>query len=301
MKHWLRLHRLALAATLRLFAASPVSSLLNLLVVGIAVALPLGLYTVVANLQQLSDKLPTDPQASVFLRTNASAIDIARVEAAIQDAPAVKSVHRVGKDEALKSLERSSGMQDLLAGLGENPLPESFSLTLDREEPTMLDALAAKLQADPAVEQVQFDSDWARRLSGIVALGREAAFTVAVLFGAGLLLVTANLIRMQILTRREEIEVSKLIGATDSFIRRPFLYFAALQGILGTAVAAGLVAFALGRVATPVDQLAVLYGEHFTLSLAPAGTLALTFLVVIALSLLGATLSVGKHLRALDR
>ncbi|QNM97385.1 permease-like cell division protein FtsX [Chitinimonas koreensis] len=301
MKHWLRLHRLALAATLRLFAASPVSSLLNLLVVGIAVALPLGLYTVVANLQQLSDKLPTDPQASVFLRPNAGAVDIARVEAAIQDAPAVKSVHRVSKDEALKSLERSSGMQDLLAGLGENPLPESFSLTLDREEPTMLDALATKLQADPAVEQVQFDSDWARRLSGIVALGREAAFTVAVLFGAGLLLVTANLIRMQILTRREEIEVSKLIGATDSFIRRPFLYFAALQGILGTAIAAGLVAFALGRIAKPVDQLAVLYGEHFTLSLAPAETLALAFLVVIALSLLGATLSVGKHLRALDR
>lgn len=300
MKHWLRLHRLALGATLRLFATNPLASTLNLLVVGIAVALPLGLYTLVTNLQTLSGRLPTDPQASVFLTPSANSADLARVTALVKADEHVAEVRHVGRDAALKELEQSSGMSDLLAGLGNNPLPDTLVLTLKAGEPNALEALGTRLKADPAVDQVQLDSDWARRLAGIVALGREATTTVAALFGAGLLLVTANLIRMQILTRREEIEVSKLIGATDHFIRRPFLYFAALQGLLGGAVGLGLVALVLSRLNGPVGQLATLYGEHFALALPAAPALAATLAVVLALSLIGAILSVGRHLRVLD-
>jgi cell division transport system permease protein len=300
MKHWLRLHRLALASTLRLLLANPIASSLNLLVVGISVALPLGLYTLVANLQHLAGKLPTEPQASVFLTPSAGTVDLARVQALVKADEHVANVRHISRDAALKELEQSSGMSELLAGLGSNPLPDTLALTLKDAEPGALESLATRLKADPAVDQVQMDSDWARRLASIVALGREATNTVAVLFGAGLLLVTANLIRMQILTRREEIEVSKLIGATDQFIRRPFLYFAALQGLFGGLVGLGVVALALNRLNGPVSQLATLYGEHFVLSLPDGQALLATLGVVLSLSLIGAFLSVGRHLRALD-
>ncbi|MEH6459087.1 permease-like cell division protein FtsX [Chitinimonas sp. JJ19] len=300
MKHWLNLHRLALGSTLRLFATSPLASSLNLLVIGIAVALPLGLYTLVGNLSQLAGRLPTEPEASVFLQTTASQADINRIKALLGQEPAVAEVRHISKQQALRDLEQSSGMAELLAGLGDNPLPDAFSLTLKDGNPATQEALSNRLKADPAVEHVQMDSEWARRLASFINLGREATVTIAALFGAGLLLVTANLIRMQILTRREEIEVSKLIGATDSFIRRPFLYFAALQGLLGGLVGLGLVAISLGRLATPVDQLAALYGEQFKLSLPQWHDLLMALAVVMALSLTGAIFSVRKHLRALD-
>ncbi|QDQ26249.1 ABC transporter permease [Chitinimonas arctica] len=300
MKHWFRLHRLALSATLRLFVASPLASLLNLLVVGIAVALPLGLLTLVGNLGQLSGRLHADPQASIFLHPHAGSADISRLQALLAKRPEVSTVRYIAKHEALRELEQSSGMADMLAGLGDNPLPDAFSLTLKNSEAASLGALESVLKADPAVEHVQLDSEWAHRLGSIIALGREATLTVAVLFGAGLLLVTANLIRMQILTRREEIEVCKLIGATNSFIHRPFLYFAALQGGLGGLVGIAVVAFSLDRLSGPVSQLAKLYGEQFSLTLPPFDVLLLTLATVIGLSLAGAMLSVRKHLRALD-
>ncbi|MDN3577859.1 permease-like cell division protein FtsX [Chitinimonas viridis] len=300
MKHWLNLHRLALGSTLRLFATSPLASSLNLLVVGIAVALPLGLYTLIGNLSQLAGRLPTEPEASVFLQTTASQADINRIKTLLGQEPGVAEVRHISKQQALRDLEQSSGMAELLAGLGDNPLPDAFSLTLKDGNPATLEALSNRLKADPAVEHVQMDSEWARRLASFINLGREATVTIAALFGAGLLLVTANLIRMQILTRREEIEVSKLIGATDSFIRRPFLYFAALQGLLGGLVGLGLVAISLGRLATPVDQLAALYGEQFKLGLPQWHDLLMALIVVVALSLTGAIFSVRKHLRALE-
>ncbi|MGQ5522274.1 permease-like cell division protein FtsX [Chitinimonas sp. PSY-7] len=300
MTHWLRLHYLAFLATLRLLAANPLGSLFNLLVIGIAVALPLGLYTLVSNLQGMAGQLPTEPQASIFLQAKATTADINRIKSLLASDANVKQSRHIDKTQALKDLEQTSGMGDLLAGLGNNPLPDSFELTLKHGDANALAELNERLKADPAVEHIQLDSEWAQRLSSIVSLGHEAAITVAGLFGAALLLITANLIRMQILTRREEIEVSKLIGATNSFIRRPFLYLAAVQGVLGSLIGIGLVAAGLSRLNGPVAQLAGLYGQSFQLSLPAIATLALSLLCVAALSLAGASLSVRKHLRLLD-
>ncbi|WP_269531127.1 permease-like cell division protein FtsX [Chitinimonas sp. BJYL2] len=300
MKHWLMLHRIAFASTLKLFASNPLASGFNLLVIGVAVALPLGLMTLVDNLQRLSGRLPTEPEVSVFLYTSATPADINRVRALIGTLPDVTHSTHIDKRQALRDLEESSGMRELLAGLSDNPLPDAFSLTLSTAEPEALSALSNRLKADPAVEAVQLDSEWARRLAALVRLGRDLTVVIAVLFGAGLLLVTTNLIRMQILTRREEIEVSKLIGATDSFIRRPFLYFAGVQAVLGSAIGMLVVAIILQQLAKPVDTLAALYGEHFNLMLPQPAFLLTAMGSVVALSLAGAMLSVRKHLRETD-
>jgi cell division transport system permease protein len=270
------------------------------LVVGIAVALPRGLYTRVSNLQHLAGRLPSDPQASVFIKTDANGADEARVEALLKQSDIVATSRRIGRDEALKDLEQSSGMGGLVAGLPTNPLPDTYSLTLRDGSLEALDKLSNMLKADPAVDDVQMDADWARRLTAIVSLGRETTTTVAAVLGAGLLLITANMIRLQILTRRDEIEVSKLIGATDSFIRRPFLYFAILQGALGCLVGLGVVALALNRLSGPVGKLASLYGESFALNLPDPTASGATLGIVLLLSLIGATLSVRRHLRVLD-
>lgn len=298
MRHWLRLHRVALLGTIKLFLQSPLTSMLNLLVVGISVALPLGLFTLVSNLQTLSDRVPAEAQITVFLLPDSGAGDVARVKKLLEGLTGVVDVKLLSKQVALESLQSSSGMRELLAGLDGNPLPDAFSLRT--VEGQLSDAALQTIKADQAVEFLQQDSDWAKRLEGFVALGRESVLTIAVLFGTGLLLITANLVRMQILTRRDEIEVSKLIGATDSFIRRPFLYFAATQGLLGGGIGIGVVAIALSRLNEPVLALAKLYNESFTLHLPAAWSLMAILVAVMAFSLLGAILSVSRHLREFD-
>ncbi|MFC4160928.1 permease-like cell division protein FtsX [Chitinimonas lacunae] len=300
MKQWLLLHRMALARTVKLLGQAPFATFVNLLVIGVAVALPLGLYTVVANLGKLTDKLPVRPQLTVFLHTHASPDDIARLKKQLEGSPQVARARFVDKAEALKALEQSSGIAELLAGLEGNPLPDAFAVELKDNDPARLTTLAEQVRTDPAVETVQLDADWARRLQALVALGQEATLVVAALFGAGLLLVTANLIRMQILTRREEIEVARLMGATDGFIRRPFLYFAATQGILGSLIGLAMVALAVERLAHPVAELARLYNDRFELTLPPANILAMALLTVTLVSLAGASLSVRRHLQAID-
>lgn len=299
MRHWLRLHRIALTGTLKLFLQSPLNAMLNLMVVGIAVALPLGLYTGVNNLQSLSLRLPTEPQITVFLQPDSSSSDIARVKKRLEELPGVNAVRHISKQTALESLQGNSGMRELLAGLDGNPLPDAFAVQIKLLGDSDMEKLALAIRADPAVDTLQQDNDWAKRLASLVALGHESVLTVSVLFGTALLLITANLVRMQILTRLDEIEVSKLIGATDSFIRRPFLYFATLQGLLGGGVGIGVVAIALARLRQPVEALATLYGEHFTLNLPNFYVLAITLGAVVVVSLLGAVLSVSRQLKVL--
>lgn len=299
MRHWLRLHRLALTGTLKLFLQSPLTSLLNLLVVGIAIALPLGLYTVVSSLQTLAGRLPTDAQMTVFLRVDSGAGDLARVRKLLETQAGAAQVRHISKEAALQSLQAGSGMKELLAGLDSNPLPEAFAVQIKDPAVVNPDALAQQLRADPAVDSLQQDSDWAKRLEGLLVLGRESVWTIALLFGAGLLLSTANLVRMQILTRRDEIEVSTLIGATRSFVRRPFLYFAALQGLLGGLVGTGIVALVIARLNEPVLRLAELYAEPFALVLPDLPALGVALAVVVVVSLMGAVLAVGRHLHAM--
>jgi cell division transport system permease protein len=300
MKHWLRLHLQALIGTFRRMLASPFATVLNLLVIGVAVALPLSLHLVVANLQGLARQLPAEPQATVFLKTDASRADIDRVRRQLAATPGVAEVRYIDKQQALKELEAASGMQALIAGLGENPLPDAFAVRLSDPSPQAFNLLAQEAGRDPAIESVQLDAEWAQRLAAMIRLGRDVVLAVALLFGVGLVLVNANLIRMQILTRREEIEVSRLIGATDAFIRRPFLYFAAAQGLLGTLVGIGIVALMRHQLAPAVAELAKLYGSTVSLRGLDLTEAGLAAALVMLLSVLGALLSLFRHLRQID-
>ncbi len=297
MKNEFRQHWLAFKRTLAGMLRQPLASLLNLLVIAIAAAFPLALWLLVSSLAGVAGNLPVEPQITVFLRSSATPQEIQGLrELGSRDVRIAK--HRfVPKDEALKDMQQSSGFGDLLAGLSQNPLPDAIIFTAKENHAEQLEALQKELAAKSGVEEVQLDSAWARRLERLVALGRAVFQAVVALLATALVLITGNTIRMQILTRQDEIEVSKLIGATDAFIRRPFIHFAAAQGLLGGALACAIVWLALRWLNPAVRDLATAYGQQFELQAPGLLSLGVVCVVTMLLCLVGAWLAVWRHLR----
>jgi cell division transport system permease protein len=246
-------------------AGTPLATLVTILVIGIALSLPAALYLLLSNLAQASSAFETQPQISLFLRLDAGKEAQSQIEKKLKNHAAIKSFRFVGRDQALKALSASNGLGDLAAGLPENPLPDTYILSARDSEATQLDKLRLEVSKWPGVEAADLDSAWVRRLNAMLDLGRQLTFMLAALLGFGLVAGMGNIIRLQILTRQEEIEVSKLIGATDRFIRLPFLYHGALQGLLGGLAAWAIIAVSAQLLNFSVASLAALYGSSFRL------------------------------------
>jgi cell division transport system permease protein len=277
------------------------ASLLSVLVIAIALSLPVGLYLGLSQLQSFSRQLSSDPQISIFLALDADSRDAASVDQKLRADPDVGNYRFIARAQALSDLKRSAGMSDVLDNLERNPLPDAFVVTARGNRPQTLERLRDEVKGWPKVAHVQLDSEWARKLDAALRLGRTAVAVLGVLLAAALVAVTFNTIRLQILTRREEIEVSKLIGATNPFIRRPFLWFGALQGLAGGILAWIIVALAVHLLNRDIAALAALYSASFWLtglSLPDAaGLLGWSAL----LGWLGAWLSVTRHLWQIGR
>lgn len=296
MRAWLRHHAQSLGATVRRLARTPFATTLNALVIGVTFALPLGAWVLVVNLERLAGHLGGDPQLSVFLASDAGRSDAARVEAALKGAPGVRSFRFVPKDEALAEMKRAAGLAEIAASLGSNPLPDAFVVALMPSDAAAAEHLAANLRAVPKVAHVQLDSAWVKRLEALLRLGTVAVGLLAVLLAFGLVAVTFNTIRLQILTQRDEIEVSKLVGATDAYVRRPFYYQGAFVGLGGGLTALALVAGSVAVLNGEVARLAATYGSGFRLELPHLGDLAAVLAFSAALGWCGAFLSVSRHL-----
>lgn len=297
MKNGLRQHWQSFRRTLGGMLRQPLASALNLLVIAIAAAFPLGLWLMISSLSSVATNLPVEPQITVFLRASASAEEVRQLRELESRDKRIARHRFVSRDEALKEMQQTSGMGDLLAGLPENPLPDAIVFTASDNRAETLEALQKELVVAAGVEEVQLDSAWARRLERLVALGRAAFQAVVALLAVALVLITGNTIRMQILTRQEEIEVSKLIGATDAFIRRPFMHFAAAQGLLGGLMACGIVSLALWHLNPVVHDLAAAYGQQFRFFMPDVLVVLMVCLVTTVLCLAGAWLAVRQHLR----
>jgi cell division transport system permease protein len=296
VRAWLRHHAHSLGATVRRLARTPFASVLNALAIGVTLALPLGAWVLVVNLERLGGHLGADPQLSVFLETDATRADSARVEAALKGAHGVRSFRFVPKDEALAEMKRTQGLAEIAASLGSNPLPDAFIVALIPGDAVAAERLAAELRAVPKVAHVQLDAVWVKRLEAMLRLGGVGAGLLAGLLALGLVAVTFNTVRLQILTQRDEIEVSKLIGATDTYVRRPFFYQGTLVGLAGGLAAVALVAGTVGVVNGEVGRLAATYGSDFRLQLPEVSDLAAVLALSAVLGWCGAWLSVSKHL-----
>ena len=291
---WLRQHREALARATGKLRAQRGASLLNALVIGVALSLPAGGYALLANLQQVAQRFTLEPQLSVFLKPEAKR---AELEGRLRADARVAQLRFVSRDDALKELRQSEGLAEVVAALERNPLPDAFVLRARDGSAAALEALAAGVRAMPGIAQVQVDSAWAQRLGALARIGRLALAALAVLLATGLVAVTFNTIRLQILTQHDEIEVSQLLGATDAFIRRPFLYLGLLQGLAGGALGLVILWIGLATLNQGVRELAQSYGSSFQLAFLP-GREGLAVLALSALlGWMGALLSVSKYLR----
>ena len=300
MKTWLWHQIDAFATTIARFARTPGGTLLNVGVIGVALALPVGLYVAVVNLQGLTRSLGSDPQLSVFLALDAGAADVKRIETRLRQHPTVREARYVPRDQALKELKASTGLADVVDSLPDNPLPDAFVVLPQNAVPQALEKLRDEVRRWPKVTHVQLDAEWARRLEAGLRAALLAVWLLATLFAFALVAVTFNTIRLQILTRREEIEVSKLIGATDSFIRRPFLYFGALQGLAGGLAAWAIIWVGVQLLNGALADLSRLYAAQVELqhlSLEDTGSL-LAFSAI--LGWFGSWLSVNRHLARIE-
>ena len=297
MKGWLLHHRKAAEQALRRMATTPVNTLLGALVVGIALALPAGGKMLLANFQHLAQSIAAAPQVSVFMALDAGKKDTADIESQLSKHPQAREVRPVPREETLRRLKESEGLGEVIESLPRNPFPDAFVVIPRTGTPETLEGMRAEFAKYPKVEHVQLDSAWVNKLDALLRLAQLAVTLLAAVLGLALVAVTFNTIRLQILTQGAEIEVSRLLGATDAFIRRPFYYFGALQGLTGGAVAWLAVLFATLLLREPVTELASLYGIALSLSVLPLADSTLLFGLAALLGWAGAWLSLYRHLR----
>lgn len=299
MKAWLTHNLHSLHTAFDRLSGTPLASLFTILVIGVALSLPAGLYLVLANLQKVSGLVSTESEISVFLKLDVRPDDARTLAGTLQKRPEIRAVRFIDREEALRQLQ-TSGLHDIAAGLPENPLPHTLLLTPQELDPAGLEALSEELAKLPQVDHVSLDADWARRISALMDLGRDVVVMLAVLLGLALAAITGNTIRLQIYAQRDEIEVARLIGATDRFIRRSFLYFGAVQGLCGGIAAWLLLSLAVFLMQDSVSQLAASYGTSFPISGLnwEEGVILLTTSTL--LGLLGAYFAVGHTLRSLE-
>ena len=281
---------------------TPISTLMTCMVIGIALALPTGLHTLLKNAQQLSGGWESTAQISVFLKKNIQASQAQRLKSDIQRWSDVISVRYISRKQALKEFQSLSGFGDALKALNSNPLPSVLIVEpkLSKTNETATQNLLSQLRKLKQTDKAQLDMQWVRRLYAIMNIVERGVLILGFLLALAVLLVVGNTIRLAIQNRRKEIVVMKLIGGTDAFIRRPFLYTGFWYGLFGGIIAWLLVSFTLVAISTPVEKLTALYQNQFELNNMSFLTTLSLLAVSILLGLAGSWVAVGRHLREIE-
>ena len=296
---WLESHRASLVDSLRRLARQPIGSFFTCLVMAVALSLPMGLALLLDNVERLGGSWQKAAQISLYLKVEAgddAGLQLRDEIAALDD---VAEAEFIGREAGLAAFEQQSGLGQALRDLPENPLPAVVVVTPKEIDKPRLEALRLRLSEMPGVDQAQLDLQWVERLTAILGLGDRFVFGLTLLLVMALLLVIGNTIRLHIENRRSEIEVIKLVGGTDGYVRRPFLYMGALYGLGAGLLAWGLLAFGLDWLNDAVVRLAGLYGSDFALDGVPVADGLSLLLGALFLGYIGAWLAVARHLSEL--
>ena len=302
LSSWLERHVQTLVSSLGKLVRQPFASVLTIGVIGLGLALPACLHLVVVNASAVTAGIGKTVQLSVYLKLPMTAEQASKVRQGIAARDDVAEARLVTPEEGLKEFESLSGFGDALGALEGNPLP--YVVTLRPAElfdsPEAVDALAAELRALPEAEIVQADTEWVRRLDAILAALEQVVRVAALLLGAGVVAIAGNTIRLDINSRREEIEVIKLVGGSNAFVRRPFLYSGVWYGLGGGLLAWLMVTAAVGMLAGPIERVATLYASTFRLQ----GLDTRAILVLVGggavLGWIGSWVTATYHLRRIE-
>ncbi|WP_020559411.1 permease-like cell division protein FtsX [Thiofilum flexile] len=280
---------------------NPVSTWITLATIAIALSLPTCMHLFLKNLETLTDDKREIPTITLFLKKSVNEQQAKDRAELLSELPEIQQVKVITRDEALADFRQITGFAETLETLDENPLPHVLVVTpkLDTlgDSDEALDRFSRKLKAYPEVDNVQIDIEWVQRLRTMLNIAERIVLVVSVLLGLTVLLVIGNTIRLDIENRKEEIKVTRLIGATNAYIRRPFLYGGVWFGLFGGVLSLAIVQLAFMFLIAPVEKLATQYGSTFSLSgLAPSMTINI-LVASVFLGLIGAWIAVGKHLR----
>ena len=290
---WAEQHLYSFVASLGRALRKPWATLLTIGVMAVAFALPLGLGLALDNVQRFAGNVQQSRQIDVFLKQDVGVPRAQALAGELRGRSDVARLELLTPAQGLAELGKLSGLDDAIAALDENPLPSRLSLVPRGDET----ALVAALQALPEADQVQHDAGWRKRLDGWIGFGRRLAWVLAALFGLGALLVVGNTVRLDIQSRREEIGVLQLLGASDGFIRRPFIYLGAWYGLAAGALAIALVLGAAAALREPLDALAGSYASRFALGGLDPLRVGAVLLGATVIGWIGAWLVTGHFLR----
>jgi cell division transport system permease protein len=295
-------HAQALLGSLGRLARAPLATMLTLIVIAVALALPAGLALVVNNLRTATGDLGSAVDFSVHFKPDTAIERVQQIAASARQRPGIESITVKTAAQALEEFKEASGFGDALTALETNPLPHHIIVRPAKSAtgPAEIESLRRYFSAFPEVDIVQLDLDWVRRLHSLLDVLKRVLWVVMAVLGLGVLAVIGNTIRLEIQNRRAEIEVTKLVGGSNAFVRRPFLYTGFFYGLGGAALAALIVVGGMAYLDQAVGDLSAQYGGSFRMSgLGPdgfgilAGTGAL-------LGWLGALISTGRHLRRIE-
>lgn len=254
-------HLQAIQLVLTRFQSHLKSTLLVALVIGVAMSLPGLFYLAIDHIGHLTNSLQENNEVTVFLQLDTDEAQVKTIRLLLKEHPQIKTFRFIDKNMAWKSmqakLKSTENMQDTVQL--DNPLPDAFYVKGHSSAPDALEALKKDLTQIPAVDHVLFNNDWSKRIASLVMMAKKVIYFISILLAIGLFVIIGNTIRMQIMTQREEIEVSNLIGATNSFIRLPFLYAGALYGFLGSLFGIVIIVLSMSRFNQAIAELANLY------------------------------------------
>jgi len=298
---WAAQHGRSLTATLGQFRRSPGPSAMTAAVIGIALALPAGFLGILDNIESMTQPWRSGWQASLFLERDLATASQKELAARLDKRPEVATVERLSREQALAEFRRYSDFDRAVELLDENPLPPVLIVHPSTGlSPSATDELVAALDDHSEVERVRLDREWVERLHAMMALAERGVWLITALLGIAVILVVGNTIRLDIENRREEIVITKLLGGTDAFVRRPFLYSGLGYGISGGILATILVEAGRWILSPPVNRLASLYDSSFRLDGIGLSGAATLLAAGGLLGLLGSGLAVGRHLAAVE-
>jgi cell division transport system permease protein len=299
---WLTRHAQTSIGSLGRLSQQKLATILTVLVIGIALALPACLHLLISNAQTATGNWNRAVELTVFLKRPTSVEEARRTADRIKQRRDVANVDFIPADEALKEFRRDSGFGTAIEALNENPLPHTLVVRPSEGFTTAgsLDALAADLRTQPSVEVVQLDTAWVNRLNAILEAIRRGLALTAGLLALGVMVIVGNTIRLDIQNRRAEIEVTKLVGGSDAFVRRPFLYNGIWYGLGGAVTAWIITVGVIGVLREPVGRIAGLYGSAFELGGLDLRATLILLGTGIVLGWLGSYVAATRHLRAIE-
>ncbi|RBO86369.1 permease-like cell division protein FtsX [Marinomonas aquiplantarum] len=297
-------HKTTLKESFMRLLSYPLASVMTVMVIAIALSLPGGLYVVLKNVQTVTDQWERQSVITLYLFPNLEDTEALALSHQISAQPDVASVEYISKEEGLRYFERSSGYEQTLSSLSENPLPIVLRVipreAVDVTTLSSLQALRDELATKPEVEIAELDAQWLQRLANILSFGQRFSYALSVLLVIAVLLIVGNTIRVAVESRRDEVLVMKLVGATDAYIRRPFLYMGFWFGILGGVFASLCILVLSWWVSAPAERLIDLYQSDFQLQTFNADEIVLCLTISAFVGVFGAWIAVNRHIANIE-